>query len=412
MVWEGKTEDGFDCLKEGQWRLRGVSFVHTKIPLPVSQLEGSILLTSNQYRFQAIKGRIGETQVMASVSIPKASGLSKPPQESRRQISFEIVSPFLDLDLFFPGGRGEEPTSLEGFREGLSQWQMDGRVEATQVKYRGFFYEDLKLGVKTEENKLHVHPFQFKGAGGDFWSEGWIQPADRGIRFHINPRISNMEARAFVRIVSPGVLEEKMVYTGRVHVDKVDLQGEGEDFQRIKESLSGTLRFEIEQGAIEKAYVLAKIFSLLNVTQYFKGKLPDLKTRGLPFQKVHATFQIKEGIASAEDFLVDSEAMRITGLGKIDLGKNQIDAKIGVHPLVTVDTVLSKIPIAGYILTGKDKAFLSFVYEVKGDLDDPKIDPIPIQSIPGGVWGFIKRTLETPIRPFKMIPPGPEENKK
>jgi len=93
--------------------------------------------------------------------------------------------------------------------------------------------------------------------------------------------------------------------------------------------------------------------------------------------------------------------MRITGIGKIDLGRNQVNAKIGVHPLVTVDTVLSKIPIAGYILTGKDKAFLSFVYEVKGDLDDPIIEAIPIQSIPGGIFGIITRLLETPLRPFQ-----------
>ena len=104
--------------------------------------------------------------------------------------------------------------------------------------------------------------------------------------------------------------------------------------------------------------------------------------------------------------------MRITGIGKIDLGRNEIDAKVGVHPLVAVDTVLSKIPIAGYILTGKDKAFLSFVYEVRGDLDDPKVEAVPIQSIPGGVFGIIKRILETPLRPFQMLPNSSKEGKK
>jgi hypothetical protein len=103
--------------------------------------------------------------------------------------------------------------------------------------------------------------------------------------------------------------------------------------------------------------------------------------------------------------------MRITGIGKIDLGRNQVDAKIGVHPLVTVDTVLSKIPIAGYILTGKNKAFLSFVYGVKGDLDDPKIEAIPVQSIPGGVFGIIKRLLETPLRPFQIPTSSQKEEK-
>ena len=164
----------------------------------------------------------------------------------------------------------------------------------------------------------------------------------------------------------------------------------------MKESLNGSLRFEIENGVIERFNILSKIFSILNVSQWFKGRLPDLKTKGLPYHQIMANIQVKDGIASTEDFLVDSDAMRITVIGKVDLGKNQIDARIGVHPLVTVDTVLSNVPIAGYILTGKDKAFLSYVYEVKGDLDDPKIEAIPIKSMGEGSWGIIKRFLKHP----------------
>jgi uncharacterized protein YhdP len=119
-----------------------------------------------------------------------------------------------------------------------------------------------------------------------------------------------------------------------------------------------------------------------------------------------ANIHVKDGVASTEDFLVDSDAIKITIFGKVDLGKNLIDAKIGVHPLVTVDTVLSKIPIAGYILTGKNKAFLSYYYEVKGELNDPKIEAIPIKSMGEGLLGIIRRLLETPLRPFQKSPPG------
>jgi uncharacterized protein YhdP len=184
----------------------------------------------------------------------------------------------------------------------------------------------------------------------------------------------------------------------------VELRGEGEDFQKVKESLNGSLRLEIDEGVIERFNVLSKIFSILNVSQLLMGRLPDLKTKGLPFHKIMANIQVKDGIASTDDLVVDSDAMKITLIGKADLGKNQIDATIGIHPLVTLDTVLSKVPIAGYILTGKDKAFLSYVYEVKGELDDPKIEAIPIKSLGQGFWGIIKRILETPLRPFKNLP--------
>jgi uncharacterized protein YhdP len=157
----------------------------------------------------------------------------------------------------------------------------------------------------------------------------------------------------------------------------------------------------MENGVIERFNVLSKIFSILNVSQLFKGRLPDLTTKGLPYRQILADIYVKDGIASTEDLVIDSDAMKITLFGKLDVGKNLIDAKIGIHPLVTLDTVLSNVPIAGYILTGKEKAFLSFIYEVKGDLDNPKIEAIPIKSMGEGFLGIIKRLLETPLRPFQ-----------
>jgi uncharacterized protein YhdP len=163
---------------------------------------------------------------------------------------------------------------------------------------------------------------------------------------------------------------------------------------------------------IERFNILSKIFSILNVSQWFKGRLPDLKTKGLPYHNMMATIYIKDGIASTDDFLVDSDAIKITLMGKVDLGKNLIDARIGVHPLVTIDTILSNVPIAGYILTGKDKGFISFFYQVKGNRDDPKIEAVPFKIVEESTWGIIKRLLETPLRPFQKAPPSNNKEKK
>src|SRR5208337_3318895 len=167
------------------------------------------------------------------------------------------------------------------------------------------------------DGTLFIRPFQFKSDEGDFWGEGWIKPAEKGISFEIKPRLSNMEATAFIRTLFQKEGEERVIVTGRVHIDKVELRGEGEDFQKVKESLNGELRFEIENGVIEKFNILSKIFSILNVSQLLKGRLPDLATKGLPFHQILANFHVKDGVATTDDFLVDSDAMRITLLGKI-----------------------------------------------------------------------------------------------
>jgi len=116
-------------------------------------------------------------------------------------------------------------------------------------------------------------------------------------------------------------------------------------------------------------------------------------------------------VATTDDFLVDSDAMRITLIGKIDLGRNLIDVRIGVHPLVTIDTILSSVPIVGYILTGEGKGFISYFYQVKGNLDNPKIEAIPLKSIEEPSWGVIKRLLLTPLRPFQKALPSNNSRK-
>ena len=415
LRWLGKAGEWTDALKEGEIRLKGISIQHQKIPVPLSHIEGSLFLSPEQIRFDGLQGKLGDSPLSLSGALSRISpsypsgapskvGTAGHPAGSGRWLSLQISSSQLDLDPIFPKRKETSPTSFEKVRDWLSNWSIECKVDVDQGRYRGFRYRDLKVGMKSIDGKLLFHSFQFKGDGGDLWGEGWIQPAERGIKFEIKPRLSNMEAKGFLRTVFQKSEEEKVAVTGRVHIDKVELRGEGEDFQRVKESLNGRLRFELESGVIERFNILAKIFSVLNVSQLFRGRLPDLATKGLPYHQILANIHIKDGVASTDDFVVDSDAMKITIFGNVDLGKNLIDARIGIHPLVTLDTVLSNVPIAGYILTGDNKAFLSYIYEVKGNLDDPKIEAVPIKSMGEGFFGIIKRLLETPLRPFQKAP--------
>jgi uncharacterized protein involved in outer membrane biogenesis len=397
--WIGKTSELIHCLRQGDLRFKGVSFRHDRVPVPVSDLEGSFLFSPGQFRWNELKGKIGESPVSATGVLLRTTGGEQP-----SSLSLQLSSPQLDLDaLFSKKKKGESPSSLDGLRELLSKWILDVKITALRGVYAGLPYQDLRAEMKTIDGRLRIDSFQFRGAGGDFWGEGWVEPADKGIRFEIKPRVSNMDAKAFLRLLLQKGREERIEISGRVHISKVELRGEGEDFQKVKESLQGGLRFEFENGIIERFNLLSKIFSILNVSQFFKLRFPDLRTKGLPYRQITANVRVKDGVASTEDLLVDSDAIRITLLGKVDTGRNQIDARVGVHPLGTVDTVLSNVPIVGYILTGKDKAFLSVIYQVKGDLDDPKIDAIPLKSAGEGLLGIMKRILETPFRPFQKI---------
>jgi hypothetical protein len=401
----GKMEEGLHLLREGEVRFRRTSIHHPGLPAPFSSLEGTFLVSPGTIRFVGIKGKLGESPVALNGSLSRFPPPQGSPAGMGKALSFQLSSPQLDFDSLFPKRETSAPLSFLKVRNWLSTWSIDGSVHIDRGKFLGVPYRNLNGKMKTTEGKLIFYPLQFEAEGGNLWGQGWVEPAPDGIRFEIQPRLSNMEAQGFLLAFFPKRDEErKFLVTGRIHIDKVVLRGEGEDFQKVKESLDGKMRAEFLDGVIEKFNILAKIFSVLNVSQLFKGRIPDLTTRGLPYRHIKATITVKDGIASTEDFLVDSDAIKITIVGKVDLGRNWIDARVGVHPLGTVDTVLSSVPVAGYILTGKDKAFLSVIYEVKGNLNDPKIDAIPVKGLGEGFLGILQRLLETPLRPFQKSP--------
>src|SRR4030042_3106495 len=283
---------------------------HRGIPVPLSHIQGSFFITPEQIRFNELKGKVGDSPITVSGTLFQGSSSSAVSSqkvergsalaESGRRLSFQISSPQLDLDPLFPKKEGTSPTSFEKMRDWLSSWSIDGKVQIDKGEYRSLHYQDLRGEMKTVDGTLFIHPFQFKSGGGDFWGEGWIKPTEKGISMEIKPRFSNMEAKAFIRTLFQKGEKERVMITGRVHVDKVELRGEGEDFQRMKESLNGSLRFEIERGVIERFNILSKIFSILNISQFFRGRLPDLKTKGLPYHQILAHIDVKNGVSSTD----------------------------------------------------------------------------------------------------------------
>jgi hypothetical protein len=76
-------------------------------------------------------------------------------------------------------------------------------IEPLADKWRAFGWEVI-------DGTLFIRPLQFKSDGGDFWGEGWIKPTEKGIRCEFKPRVSNMEAKAFLRTLFQKGEEEKV----------------------------------------------------------------------------------------------------------------------------------------------------------------------------------------------------------
>jgi hypothetical protein len=81
---------------------------------------------------------------------------------------------------------------------------------------------------------------------------------------------------------------------------------------------------------------------------------------------------------------------------------------VAVKPFQTVDLVVTKIPVAGWLLGGKEQSLIVAYFRVGGTLGDPQVTPIPVRSVGRNLFGIFRNLLEIPetlTGPYEDLPP-------
>ena len=80
--------------------------------------------------------------------------------------------------------------------------------------------------------------------------------------------------------------------------------------------------------------------------------------------------------------------MQLVGQGEIDIPNNKVNLTVLVAPFKTVDYLVSKIPLVGYVLKG---TLISIPLRITGKLDDPNIITLSPTAVGKGVLGIMTR---------------------
>ena len=162
--------------------------------------------------------------------------------------------------------------------------------------------------------------------------------------------------------------------------------------------LHGDIEFHAAKGRIYRLNLLSKILALLNVTQLFLGKVPDLAHDGFAYNALSIKGTLSDGKLKIGEAVLDGSSMNIAGQGEIDVRTRKVDIVALASPLKTIDTILRMIPIARYILGG---SLVSVAVNAKGDLDDPTVSILPPSAVVKGLLGVVERALKLPVRIFE-----------
>jgi hypothetical protein len=163
----------------------------------------------------------------------------------------------------------------------------------------------------------------------------------------------------------------------------------------------GRFSIQVRDGVLRRFPILSKVFSLLNVSQIFALQLPDMDLEGMPFNTLSANFRLDNGILESDDLSIRSEAMNMSYTGQVDLVSKEVDLSLAIHPLGTVDKIVTRVPVAGWLLTGEDKALLTAHFSVSGKLGDVSVMIMPVDTLSEPTIGLLKRVLGLPFKLFE-----------
>ncbi len=175
------------------------------------------------------------------------------------------------------------------------------------------------------------------------------------------------------------------------------------------QSLGGRVAFSARDGRIYRLGLLAKILSILNVTEIYRGEVPDLTGQGFAYRSITAHAEFKGSKLLLKECSIDGVSMGIACEGNIDLVEKKMDLTVLVAPFKTVDRIVDIIPLVGHVLGGN---LISIPFKAKGNLEDPDVTPLPPMAVGAGVLGILERTLKLPITIIQPIFPGGKTKEK
>ncbi|MGH6799476.1 MAG: AsmA-like C-terminal domain-containing protein, partial [Roseiarcus sp.] len=104
------------------------------------------------------------------------------------------------------------------------------------------------------------------------------------------------------------------------------------------------------------------------------------------FERMTASFERTPGKLAVKDGVVFNPSMGITTQGVIDFEHNQIDVSGSFVPAYQVNTMLTKIPLVGVLLSGgQNDGVFGVSYRVHGPMSGPTLTVNPLSAIAPGI---------------------------
>jgi hypothetical protein len=260
-------------------------------------------------------------------------------------------------------------------------------LKADEFTYKFIHYAPLHAQISFGADKLRVEVTEAQLCG--LSTPGVLELSPEQYSLEFSTLAENQDVAQTVNCL----FSERLNATGRYTLKGV-IRGRSKPEAWLR-ALQGDVELRAENGRIDRHVPMQRLLAYLNVTDLFKGRIPDMSKEGFPYNFITAKMDIQNGQLIFREWILDSPSMQITGQGAVDFEENTVDMAVLVAPLKAVDSVLRKIPGVNYVTGG---TLVSVAAKIEGDVKNPKVKALPASAVGEGLLGMMKRTLKLPIK--------------
>ena len=362
---------------------------------PLRELNGNIKIDEAGVDFQNINASL--------VGFP-ASASGRWRYGEKTQLHFDFSAPNLDITYLISQ---IDPESSDFYANLVAE----GKIALNKGRIKNFEFADLKTNATIDHRVWRLTNLTGRSAGGAIQGVTTIFDRPDTLGVLAEPKIQGVPIQSFLNWFN--ITNTEM--TGKVNLTG-KLETVGKNDPERKQNLNGAFNLRIEDGTINRMRIVVQILNLLDLSRWFTLQLPDLAKQGIRFRSITGDFKVNKGVYFTENLIVDSSDLRMTGVGKIDVPKDEVDFIVAVRPFAGIDSAISYIPLLGRSIAAIKNSFLVASFNITGRIDDPTITPAPLGTLTEWFWGVLgipKNIIglgdtEKPEEPKEPAKPSPK----
>lgn len=234
-----------------------------------------------------------------------------------------------------------------------------GTLNVGAAVFAGVQYSNLRIGVNAAGGKLHVFPSEAQMYGGQYHGDISLDASGRTPRLSVDEHLNNID---FAPLLNDMLETRRMSGHGNAAIKAA---ATGADSSAMLRTLTGTLEFHVDDGALEGAdlwYEIRRARALL------RQQAPPARTgpEHTSFTALSATGKLNNGVLVNDDLHVAMKFLQVSGRGSADLPAGTLDYHL--------DAVVLKIPEETATDT-QDIVGLKVPVLVTGSFASPKVRP-------------------------------------